>query len=44
VIQDELLYEAIVINKLRNETNRKIFSDQADRGAAEDREWSVAER
>ena len=43
MIQDELLYEAIVINKLRDETNRKISSDQADRGAAEDRERPAAE-
>ncbi len=37
LIQDELLYEAIAINKLRrHEANREIFSDQTDRGAAED--------
>jgi hypothetical protein len=42
MIQDELLAEAINLNKIRHEANREVFDYQADRGAAQDRERSAA--
>jgi hypothetical protein len=47
LIQDELLHEAIAINKLRqqhSEANREVLGHQADRRTAEDRERATAQR